>query len=159
MVYNDLKRHARNVLQNERKAATLNCTDLVHEAFLRLVDQNRIQWNGRAHFYGAAAQAMRRILVEHARRRLSQKRGSGASHDSLDKAVAVALAPDLEVIAIHNALEELTALDPESARVVELRCFGGLSIDETADTMNTSASQVTRAWTFARAWLYRKVTG
>src|SRR5262249_50207698 len=140
LVYNDLKRHARRALQNERNAATFNCTDLVHEAFLRLVDQNRMQWSGRAHFYGAATQAMRRILVEHARQRLSQKRGSGAPHDPLDKAVAVALEPDLDVIAIHEALEELAAQDPESARVVELRCFGGLSIEETAEAMNTSAS-------------------
>ena len=159
LVYNDLKRNARRLLQNEQNAATFNPTDLVHEAFLRLIDQNRMQWSGRAHFYGAAAQAMRRILVEHARRRLAQKRGSGAPHDQLDKAVAVALEPDLDVIAIHEALEELSASDPESARVVELRCFGGLSIEETAEAMNTSASAVTRAWTFARAWLYRRVRG
>jgi RNA polymerase sigma factor (TIGR02999 family) len=164
LVYGDLKRVARRALQNERHALTLDCTALVHEAYLRLVDQTRMQWGGRAHFFGAAAQAMRRILVEHARRRLSQKRGSGSAHEPIDKIlvdkiIAVSLAPDLDVIALNNAIDELTAADPESARVVELRCFGGLSIEEIAEVMNTSASSVTRLWNFARAWLYRKLDG
>jgi RNA polymerase sigma factor (TIGR02999 family) len=116
-----------------------------------------MQWSGRAHFFGAAAQVMRRILVEHARHRLSLKRGAGAMHEPLDKVVAVALEPDLDVIALNDALAELAEADPESARVVELRCFGGLSIEETAEVMNTSASTVTRIWSFARAWLYRRL--
>lgn len=159
LVYSDLKRVAQKALVNERHAMTLDCTALVHEAYLRLVDQTRMQWDGRAHFFGAAAQVMRRILVDHARQRLSQKRGSGAAHESLDKFVAVAIAPDLDVIAINDALDELTVADPDSARVVELRCFGGLSIEETAEVMGISASSVTRIWSFARAWLYRKVRG
>ncbi len=159
LVYSDLKRVAQRTLQNEHHAPTLDCTALVHEAYLRLVDQNRMQWSGRAHFFGAAAQVMRRVLVEHARHRLAQKRGAGALHEPLDKTIAVALEPDLDVIALDQALEALVTADPDSARVVELRCFGGLSIEETADVMNTSASSVTRTWSFARAWLYRRLHG
>lgn len=157
LVYDDLKQVARRALRNEQKAVTLDCTDLVHEAYLRLVDQTRMQWNGRAHFFGAAAQLMRRILVEHARNRLAKKRGAGAVHEPLDKHVAVALAPDLDVIALNDALDELAEADPESARVVELRCFGGLSIEEAAEVMETSPSTITRAWSYARAWLYRRL--
>jgi RNA polymerase sigma factor (TIGR02999 family) len=157
LVYPDLKRAARRALGNEQHALTLDCTALVHEAYLRLVDQTRMHWSGRAHFFGAAAQVMRRILVDHARHRLAQKRGSGAPHDPLDKMIAVALAPDLDVIAINNALDQLAVADPESARVVELRYFGGLSIEETAEVLNTSASSVKRTWSFASAWLYRKL--
>lgn len=159
LVYSDLKRVAQRALANERHAMTLDCTALVHEAYLRLVDQTRMQWDGRAHFFGAAAQVMRRILVEHARHRLSLKRGAGVAHEPLDKFVAVALEPDLDVIAINDALDELTTADPDSARVVELRCFGGLSIEETAEVMQISPSSVTRIWSFARAWIYRKVSG
>jgi RNA polymerase sigma factor (TIGR02999 family) len=157
IVYHDLKRVAHGALQNERHVSTLDCTALVHEAYLRLVDQNRMQWDGRAHFFGAAAQVMRRILVEHARHRLALKRGGGAIHEPLDNIVAVALEPDLDVIALNDALSDLAEADPESARVVELRCFGGLSIEETAEVMKTSASTVTRVWSFARAWLYRRL--
>src|SRR5690349_8939712 len=116
-----------------------------------------MEWNGRSHFFGAAAQIMRRVLVDHARQRLTGKRGAGAEHEDLDKAVAVALEPDLDVIALHEALEEMTIEDPESARVVELRCFGGLSIEEAAEVLETSPSSVTRTWSFARAWLYRRL--
>ena len=157
LVYDDLKRVSQHLLQNERHKLTLDCTALVHEAYLRLVDQTRMQWSGRAHFMGAAAQAMRRILVEHARRRLAEKRGSGAGHEPLDKTVAVALEPDLDVLSLHDALDALAACDPDSARVVELRCFGGMSIQETAELMETSPSSVTRMWSFARAWLYRRL--
>lgn len=157
LVYGDLKRVAQRALVSERAAITLDCTSLVHEAYLRLVDQTRMQWNGRAHFFGAAAVAMRRILVEHARQRLAQKRGSGAVREPMDKIVAVALEPDLDVIALNDALDQLTVEDPESARVVELRCFGGLSIEETAEVLGTSESSVKRIWAFARAWLYRRL--
>ena len=157
LVYQELKSLAQRALLNERYALTLNCTALVHEAYIRLVDQSRMAWSGRAHFFGAAAQTMRRILVEHARQRLSRKRGAGAAHEELDKAVAVALEPDIDVIALHEALEELAAEDPESARVIELRCFGGLSIEEAAEVLETSPSSVTRTWSFARAWLYRRL--
>jgi RNA polymerase sigma factor (TIGR02999 family) len=159
LVYSDLKRVAQRALVNERHAQTLECTALVHEAYLRLVDQTRMHWNGRAHFFGAAAQVMRRILVEHARRRLADKRGAGAEHEPLDKIIAVALEPDFEIIALNDALGELALAEPDSARVIELRCFGGLSIEETAEVMNTSPSSVTRIWSFARAWLYRRLKG
>ena len=157
LIYSELKSLAQRALLNERYAPTLNCTALVHEAYLRLVDQTRMKWSGRAHFFGAAAQIMRRILVDHARQRLARKRGAGTAHEALDKVVAVSLEPDLDIIALHEALEELTAEDPESVRVVELRCFGGLSIEETAEVLETSPSSVTRIWSFARAWLYRRL--
>lgn len=157
LVYNELKNLARRALLNENHARTLDTTALVHEAYLRLVDQTRMQWQGRAHFFGAAAVAMRRILVEHARHRLAEKRGKGVEHEPLDRVDSVALEPDLDVIQLNDALEELEKSDPESARVVELRYFGGLSIEETADAMQTSPSSVTRLWSFARAWLYRQL--
>src|SRR5262249_11118782 len=148
-----------HLLQNERHKLTLNCTDLVHEAYMRLVDQTRMHWAGRAHFMGAAAMVMRRILVEHARLRLAQKRGAGAEHTSIDDhLVAVTLEPDLDVLALNDALDELAITDAESAKVVELRCFAGSSIEETAEVMGTSPSSVTRMWSFARAWLYRKLS-
>lgn len=158
-MYEDLKGIAQRALRNEHHAATLNTTALVHEAYLRLIDQNRMTWEGRAHFFGAAANVMRRILVESARRRLAEKRGSGVAHDPIDKAIAVALEPDLDVIALNDALDELEEGDPQSARVVELRCFAGLSVEETAEVMQSSMSTVSRAWTFARAWLYRRIKG
>jgi RNA polymerase sigma factor (TIGR02999 family) len=158
VIYDDLKRVSQHLLQNERHKLTLNCTALVHEAYMRLVDQTRMHWSGRAHFMGAAATVMRRILVEHARVRLAQKRGAGAEHAPLDQVVAVALAPDLDVLDLNQALDELAATDSESAKVVELRCFAGLSIEETAEIMGTSPSSVGRTWSFARAWLYRRLT-
>lgn len=159
VVYGELKRIARRNLQNESHAQTLSCTALVHEAYLRLVDQTRIQWSGRAHFFGAAAEVMRRILVEHARQRLAQKRGSGALHEPLDKVVVVSQAPDLDVIALNDALTELAVQDPECAKVIELRCFAGLSLAQTADVLDISESSVKRAWRYGRAWLYRRITG
>jgi RNA polymerase sigma factor (TIGR02999 family) len=159
LVYSDLKRVAQHSLQSEKRVFTLDCTALVHEAYLRLVNQDRMQWNGRAHFFGAAAKVMRRILVEHARHRLAQKRGSGAHHEPLDSAIAVALEPDLNVIELDDALSALAVADPETAQVIELRCFGGLSIEETAKVMSASPSSVTRLWSFGRAWLYRRLRG
>lgn len=156
-VYSELKGVAQRAVMGERQGQTLNCTALVHEAYLRLVDQTRMQWNGRAHFFGAAANVMRRILVEQARRRLAEKRGSGAGHEPIAAAIAVALEPDLDVVALHEALTELAKGDPQSARIVELRYFGGLSIEETAEVMEISPSSVTRMWSFARAWLYRQL--
>ena len=159
VVYGELKRIARRNLQNEAHAHTLSCTALVHEAYLRLVDQTRIQWSGRAHFFGAAAQVMRRILVEHARHRLAQKRGSGAVHESLDQVLAISLSPDLDVIALNDALTELAAEDPECAKVIELRCFAGLSLAQTAEILDISESSVKRTWRYGRAWLYRRIKG
>jgi RNA polymerase sigma factor (TIGR02999 family) len=159
LVYESLKQVASRTLINEKRAQTLNTTALVHEAYLRLRSQSRTQWDGRAHFFGAAAQLMRRILVEHARRRLAHKRGAGAPHEQVDNLIAVAMQPDLDVLALDSALEELARADPESARVVELRCFSGLSIPETAEVMEISPSSVSRLWAFGRAWLYRRISG
>src|SRR5581483_9269723 len=159
IVYESLKQVAGRALLDERRAQTLNTTALVHEAYLRLRSQSGMQWEGPAHFFGAAARLMRRILVEHARRRLAEKRGAGAPHTQIDNLIAVAMEPDLDVLALDRALEELARTDPESARVVELRCFSGLSIPETAEIMGISPSSVSRIWVFARAWLYRRITG
>ena len=155
IAYDELKGVAQKALTGERRAATLNCTALVHEAYLRLVDQNRMDWDGRAHFFGAAAKVMRRILIEHARKRLTEKRGGGAEQAPLDSFTAVVLAPDLDALDLDRALTALAEADAESARVVELRCFGGLSIEECAEALGVSPSSVTRMWSFARAWLYR----
>ena len=154
-VYGELKRLAQKNLVGERCAPTLNCTALVHEAYLRLADQTRTSWAGRAHFFGAAATIMRRVLIEHARRRLAEKRGGGAEKIPLDQFVAVSMAPDLDALDLDRALTALEQTDPECARVVELRCFAGLSIEETAALLGTSPSSITRMWSFARAWLYK----
>jgi RNA polymerase sigma factor (TIGR02999 family) len=157
LVYGDLKQLAEHSLRQESRSPTLNCTALVHEAYLRLVNQHRMEWSGRKHFFGAAANVMRRVLVDHARQRLAEKRGAGAAHEPLDQTISVAQEPDLDAVALHEALNQLASEDPESARVVELRCFGGLSIEETAEVLETSPASVTRIWAFARAWLYRRL--
>lgn len=149
---------AAHLLRNERKGHLLETSALVHEAYLRLVDQTRINWSGRAHFFGAAATAMRRILVDQARRRLASKRGSGAAHQDLDLAVRVAVEPDTDVLALNLALDGLAEVDAELARLVELRYFAGLTLDETADVLGTSPQAVSRDWTVARAWLARRLS-
>ena len=154
-----MKSIAGRLMREERQGHTLESTALVHEAYLRLVDQGRMQWNGRGHFFGAAANAMRRILVDHARQRLAAKRGGGAAREEIDAAIRVALEPDLDVVAIDEALRALEAFDPHRARVVELRYFGGLSIEETAELLGVSPSAVNRDWTVARAWLFRQLGG
>jgi len=158
-VYGDLRDVAHRLMKIERNGQMLQTTALVHEAYLRLVDQNRVRWESRAHFFGAAAQTMRRILVDEARKRLTAKRGGGSDHDSLDTVLTIAFEPDLDVIALDGALDALAAMDPERARVVELRFFAGLSIDETAALLGQSPSAINRDWTFARAWLFRKLSG
>lgn len=156
-VYGEMRAIAAHLLRNERKGHLLETSALVHEAYLRLVDQTRINWSGRAHFFGAAATAMRRILVDQARRRLASKRGSGAAHQDLDLAVRVAVEPDTDVLALNLALDGLAEVDAELARLVELRYFAGLTLDETADVLGTSPQAVSRDWTVARAWLARRL--
>ena len=156
-IYGELRAMAANLLRNERPGHLLDTGALVHEAYMRLVDQTRIDWNGRAHFFGAAAMAMRRILVDQARRRLAGKRGSGAVHETLDVAVRVAIQPDLDVLALNQALDRLTEADAGLGRLVELRYFAGLTIDETAEVLGISAQTVSRDWTTARAWLSRSL--
>jgi len=162
LVYEELRRIARRQLRNEAVGHTLNTTALVHEAYLRLIDQRRVQWKNRAQFFGVAAQLMRRILVDHARGRDAAKRGGGVATITLEDADAAAeqSANDaVDILALHDAIEKLAVLDPDQARVVELRYFGGMSIEETAEVMCISPATVKREWAIARAWLKRELGG
>jgi RNA polymerase sigma factor (TIGR02999 family) len=159
IVYAELHRLAHHQMNRERPGHTLQTSALVNEAFLRLVDQRNVKWNNRAHFFGIAAQMMRRILVDYARSHLYAKRGGGAIHVSLDGAQLVSNQPNAEVTALDEALSKLELIDPQQARVVELRFFGGLTIKETAEVMKISVDMVKREWSTARAWLYREMTG
>jgi RNA polymerase sigma factor (TIGR02999 family) len=160
MVYEELHRQAARAMRREDDAHTLQPTALVHEAYLRLVDQRRVEWKNRAHFFGVAAQAMRRVLVDHARGRLAEKRGGALQRVTLGDAGSEASTDaGLEVLALHEALERLAQLDADQARLVELRYFGGLGIDETAEALGVSAATVKREWAVARAWLRRELEG
>jgi RNA polymerase sigma factor (TIGR02999 family) len=153
-IYDELRRLAAAYLRRERPDHTLQATALVHEAFLKLVDQRSVRWQNRAHFFGIAAQVMRRILVDHARAHGASKRGSGERPLSLDEVVAVGQGANVDVLALDQALTRLADLDPQQARIVELRFFGGLTMDETAEVLHVSAATVGRDWTLAKAWLY-----
>ncbi len=158
LVYGELQKIARRYLRGENRAITLQTTALVHEAYLKLIDQNRVEWQNRAHFYGVAAQAMRRILLDNARRRLAGKRGEGAHHISLDGGnVDVSDERAAELVNLDEALERLERADPEKCRIVELRYFGGLSIEETAEVLGVSVATVNRGWRTAKAWLYKEL--
>ena len=157
IVQQELRRRARRYLMSERAGHSLQTTALVNEVYMRLVDYTRIDWRDRAHFFALSAQLMRRILVEHARRR-NLKRGGGAQHVSLEQAAVVSTSRAKEVIALDEALAELARLDPRKAQVVELRFFGGLSVEETAEALSISPVTVIRDWTSAKAWLYREIT-
>jgi len=156
-VYDELRRQAERAMRREGEH-TLQATALVHEAYLRLVDQRRVEWRNRAHFFGIAAQMMRRILVDHARERQAAKRLGGAVRVELDDQVATVAAPDVEVLSLDRALDDLAALDPRQAHIVELRYFGGLSEQEVGAVLSLSRATVTREWQSARAWLYRRLT-
>ena len=158
LVYGELRRLAGSYLRRERADHTLQSTALVHEAFIRLVDQREVHWKSRAHFYGIAAQMIRRILVDHARNRQAGKRGSGAIKLSLDDAHELLTPQELNVLRLDDALNELAALDERQSRVVELRFFTGLSLEETAEVMKLSTATVKREWSSARAWLFREMT-
>jgi len=154
LVYQELRKLARSYLRAERPEHTLQPTALVNEAYLRLVDQRNVRWQNRRHFFGIAAQLMRRILVDHARQRQSEKRGGGEALIPFEDAKGVpAKARDL--VALDEALKDFATIDPRSAKIVELRQFGGLSIDETADVLEISPATVKRDWTLAKAWLRR----
>jgi RNA polymerase sigma-70 factor, ECF subfamily len=154
LVYGELKRLAESYLRRERGAHTLQPTALVHEAYLKLIDQHHVEWQNRAHFFGIAAQAMRRILVDRARERLAEKRGSGEARLSLDEALDVSERRDDQLVALDDALQTLAALDPQKCRVVELKYFGGLSLEEMAEILGISRATVVREWRMAKAWLY-----
>jgi RNA polymerase sigma factor (TIGR02999 family) len=154
LVYDDLRRIARSYLRRERPDHTLQPTALVHEAYLRLIDQRRVTWQNRAQFVGLAAVMMRRVLVNHARDRSAAKRGGRAERVPLTVAADVLAVPQADVIAIHDALDRLQALDARKSRIVELKFFGGLTTGEIAEVMEMSPATIEREWSFARAWLY-----
>jgi RNA polymerase sigma factor (TIGR02999 family) len=153
LVYDDLRRLAAGYMGRETPGHSLQPTALVHEAYVRLVDQRRVQWRNRAHFFGVAASMMRRILVDYARKRRADKRGGAAERVTLTEDVAAAEQNDLDVLTLHESLERLAAFDPQQERIVELRYFGGLTIDETAEVVGISPATVVREWTIAKAWL------
>ncbi len=157
LVYSELHRLAAIYLSRERPGHTLQSTALVHEAFLRMIDQNSVQWKNRAHFYGVAAQMIRRILVDHARAHLTAKRGSGALKLSIEDALNEPRRQDLDLVALDDALNALGQFDPQQCDVVELRFFSGLSIEETAEALRISPATVKRDWNAAKAWLYREM--
>jgi RNA polymerase sigma-70 factor, ECF subfamily len=156
VVYRELHRLARNYMNRERAGHSLQATALVNEAYLRLVDYKRMQWQDRAHFFAVSAQLMRRILVERARRH-NLKRGAGIQHINLNEAVLLKTIPD--ITALDDALNELARVDQRKVQIVEMRFFGGLSVEETAEVMKTSVRTVTRDWNAAKAWLYRELRG
>ena len=153
VIYGELRRVAQRYLGRERRNHTLQPTALVHEAYMRLVDQN-VNWQNRAHFFGVAAQIMRRLLVDHARKHNAEKRGQDFQKLSLDENIDRAVERSSELIALDDALKALAVLDEQKARMVELRYFGGLSIEETADVMGVAPTTVKRQWRFAKAWLH-----
>lgn len=158
LVYEELHRLAERHLARERAGHTLQPTAVVHEAYLKLVDQKRVTWKNRGHFFAVAAQAMRRLLVDHARRHDAAKRGGSVTLVPLEAADPSVASKEADVLALDRALEKLAALDATQAKIVELRYFGGLTLDETADVLGSSASTVSRAFRLAKAWLYRELS-
>jgi RNA polymerase sigma-70 factor, ECF subfamily len=158
IVYDELRRLARRYLRGERPGHSLQTTALVNEAYMRLVDYKGIQWQNRAHFFAVSAQLMRRILVEHARRH-NLKRGGGVQHVSLDETAIVGGDRAADLVALDDAMDALARLDARKAQVVEMRFFGGLSVEETAEVLKVSSVTVMRDWNTAKAWLYRELTG
>lgn len=157
LVYDELRRLAEHYLRQERPDHTLQATALVHEAYLRLIDQTRVNWQNRAHFFGVAAQVMRRILVDHARRHQAFKRGGFQHKLSLDEAVDYSQSRDVDLVALDDALTTLARLDTRQSQIVELRFFGGLTIEETAEALNISPATVKVDWSMAKAWLRREI--
>lgn len=159
IVYAELRRLAASYLRRERPGHTLQPTALVHEAYVRLIDQRQIDWSNRAQFMGLAAVMMRRILVNHARDRVADKRGGGAEHVPLTLAGEGIGTFEVNILDLHDALTDLGESDPRKAQIVELKFFGGLTTEEIAETLGVSVATVERDWKFARAWLYRVVSG
>jgi RNA polymerase sigma factor (TIGR02999 family) len=158
LIYDELRRLARARLRSERRGHLLQTTALVNEAYLKLVDQRQVQWQNRSHFFAIAAQLMRRILVDHARRQAAVKRGGGADPVTLSD-LPEWPASRIDVLAIDAALRRLAEFDPRQSRIVELRVFGGLTAEETAEVLEISPRTVRREWTLAKAWLYRQIFG
>lgn len=158
LIYNELRQLAHNFLYRERPGHTLQTTALVHEAYLKLIDQRDARWQNRSHFFAIAAQAMRRILIDSARRHAAMKRGGPQENLSLDEVPDVSLEPNTKLLALDEALTALAEIDPEQSRIVELRYFGGLTIEETAEVIKASPATVKREWAMARAWLHQALT-
>ena len=154
LVYDELRRLADSYMRRERADHTLQATALVHEAYLKLVNQHSVQWQNRAHFYGIAAQVMRRLLVDHARGHVREKRGGGASIVTLDEGMVFSPERSQEFLDLDRALERLASLDPRQAKIVELRFFGGLTVEEAAEVLAISPKTVKRDWVIAKAWLH-----
>lgn len=159
LVHAELRRIARRQMGGERQGHTLQATALVNEAYLRLAGQEGFEWKDRAHFYAVCAQVMRHVLIDHARAHARDKRGGGALHVSLDEAAVMSVEGASELVALDEALRELEEVDPQKGRVVELRYFAGLSIEETAEVLGISPTTVRREWRRAKAWLYRALAG
>lgn len=159
IVYDELRRQAARYLRQELPGHTLQTTALIHEAYIRLIDQRNVQWQNRAQFFGIAAQLMRRILVDHARTKKRVKRGGSNLRVSLNEALAVTKGSEVDLIALDEALDKLAEIDPQQSRVVELRFFSGLSVAETAEVLDISPATVKRDWSVAKAWLYREISG
>ncbi len=158
IVYSELRRIAANYMRRERADHTLQATALVHEAYMQLVDQTRVNWQSRAHFFGVAAQLMRRILVDHARNQGAQKRGGNAQVLNIEDSIGIASVPEVAFDELDEALNRLQQLDPDQAKLVELRFFGGLTVEEAAEVMGISTATVEREWRMARAWLHQQLT-
>jgi RNA polymerase sigma-70 factor (ECF subfamily) len=158
LVYDELHRVAARCMRREQRSHTLQATALVHEAYLRLIDQTRVQWQNRAHFLGVAAQMIRRILVDYARAKQAAKRGGKAMRLLLDDAVGMPTRREVDIVRLDDALHDLGRIDPQQARIVELRFFTGLSIEETAEALSISPATVKRDWVVARAWLFRELS-
>jgi len=158
IVYTELRRIAANYMRRERADHTLQATALVHEAYMQLVDQTRVNWQSRAHFFGVAAQLMRRILVDHARNQGAQKRGGNAQVLSIEDNIGIASVPEVAFDELDEALNRLQELDPDQAKLVELRFFGGLTVEEAAEVMGVSTATIEREWRMARAWLHHQLT-
>jgi RNA polymerase sigma factor (TIGR02999 family) len=158
LVYDEFRAMAARYLHHERADHTLQPTALVHEAYLKMVDQSRVDWQGRTHFFAVAAQAMRRVLIDHARHHSRQKRGGGRHKIVLDEAVALSPQRDEEVLALDEALVRLAAVDARQAKIVELRFFGGLTVEEVGQVLGVSKRTIEGDWTMARAWLKRELS-
>lgn len=158
VVYEELRKQAANYLRRERVGHTLQTTALIHEAYLKLVDQKNVHWQNRAHFFGIAAQLMRRILVDHARTKKRAKRGGSNIRVSFNEANVLAPSQNLDIVALDEALERLSQIDEQQSRIVELRFFSGLTVEETAAILAISPATVKRDWSMAKAWLHREIS-
>lgn len=159
LIYRSLKKIAHQHLNRERGSHTLQTTALVHEAYLKLIDQNSVSWKNRSHFFAIASQAMRRILIDHARKQIADKRGGKGEKISLDDVDTAVLTTDQNLVHLDEALKQLEQVDEQQSRIVELRYFGGLTVDEVAEVLQISPRTVAREWAMARAWLFQNLSG